>query len=248
MAGRSGARVGTRPRRPGGPSHRPHADGRGQLPAQPDRVPARAEFIHELSALSDRRDFVVFSDEVYRGLELDSRDRLPAFVDVNERAVSLGVMSKTYGLAGLRIGWVATRDDRLFRELAAFKDYTTICNGAPSEFLATLALRNAGTIAQRNLRIIGDNLDRLDGFFGSHQGLFHWDRPKADPSRSRGCCEAWSTDSAPTWWRRQESCSCRGPSTGTDPTRSESALVAGTCRRRSRSWRSTWGRHGAGDR
>jgi len=137
------------------------------------------EFIHELSALSDRRDFVVFSDEVYRGLELDRRDRLPAFVDVNERAVSLGVMSKTYGLAGLRIGWIATRDDHLFRELAAFKDYTTICNSAPSEFLATLALRNAETIVERNLHIIGDNLDRLDRFFESHGELFKWYRPKA---------------------------------------------------------------------
>jgi aspartate/methionine/tyrosine aminotransferase len=156
------------------------------------------EFIHELSALSDRRDFVVFSDEVYRGLEFDRCDRLPAFVEVNERAVSLGVMSKTYGLAGLRIGWIATRDDHLFRELAAFKDYTTICNSAPSEFLATLALRNAETIAARNLRIIGDNLDRLDGFFASHQGLFHWYRPKAGsiafPRLLRGTVDEFCAD------------------------------------------------------
>ena len=156
------------------------------------------EFIRELSALSDRRDFVVFSDEVYRGLELDCRDRLPAFVEVNERAVSLGVMSKTYGLAGLRVGWIATRDDRLFRELAAFKDYTTICNSAPSEFLATLALRNAEMIAERNLRIIGDNLDRLDGFFGSHEGLFRWYRPKAGsiafPRLLRGTVDGFCAD------------------------------------------------------
>ena len=145
--------MGTRPRRPGEPSHRSHAGGRGQLPTQPDRDLPPAEFVSELSSLSDRHGFIIFSDEVYRGLELDPCDRLPAFADVNERAVSLGVMSKTYGLAGLRIGWLATRDDGLFRELAAFKDYTTICNSAPSEFLATLALRNAEAIVERNLRI-----------------------------------------------------------------------------------------------
>ena len=129
--------------------------------------------------LSDKHGFVVFSDEVYRGLELDRSDRLPALTDLNDRAVSLGVMSKTYGLAGLRIGWIATRNAELFRKLAAFKDYTTICNSAPSEFLATLALRQAEAIVKRNLQIISGNLNLLDQFFGSHAELFDWYRPKA---------------------------------------------------------------------
>jgi aspartate/methionine/tyrosine aminotransferase len=98
---------------------------------------------------------------------------------MNDRAVSISVMSKTYGLAGLRIGWIATRNGRLFGELAAFKDYTTICNSAPSEFLATLALRKAQVIVKRNLQIIRKNLDLLDVFFESQADLFKWDRPKA---------------------------------------------------------------------
>jgi len=149
------------------------------FPHNPTGYLPTLEFARGLSALSDRHGFVVFSDEVYRGLELDSSDRLPAFADLNERAVSLGVMSKTYGLAGLRIGWLVTRDDTLLGELASFKDYTTICNSAPSEFLATLALRNAGPVVERNLRIIRDNLDRLDGFFFANEERFGWHRPKA---------------------------------------------------------------------
>ncbi|MEJ2040497.1 MAG: aminotransferase class I/II-fold pyridoxal phosphate-dependent enzyme [Desulfosarcinaceae bacterium] len=137
------------------------------------------DFVRELSTLSERQGFRIFSDEVYRGLELDPSHRLPALADMNERAVSLGVMSKTYGLAGLRIGWIATRDHGLLSRLAAFKDYTTICNSAPSEFLATLALRNAGAIVERNLNIIRENLDGLDAFFQSHADLFDWYRPKA---------------------------------------------------------------------
>ncbi len=157
-----------------------------------------SEFMHELSVLSERHGFVIFSDEVYRGLELDRTDRLPAFADVNDRAVSLGVMSKTYGLAGLRIGWIATRNDQLFRELAAFKDYTTICNSAPSEFLATLALRHAEAIVERNLQIIRGNLNRLDLFFGAHAELFAWHRPKAGsiafPMLLRGTVDAFCAD------------------------------------------------------
>ena len=141
-------------------------------------LPAK-DFVRELSNLSERRGFTLFSDEVYRGLELDPNDRLPALAEINEQAVSLGVMSKTYGLAGLRIGWIATQDGRLLSELAAFKDYTTICSSAPSEFLAALALRHAETIAERNRRIIRANLDRLDRFFESNSDRFTWHRPRA---------------------------------------------------------------------
>ena len=168
------------------------------FPHNPTGFLPTAEFFHELSALSDQHGFIVFSDEVYRGLELDLSDRLPAFTDINDRAVSLGVMSKAYGLAGLRIGWISTRDEALLSKLAAFKDYTTICNSAPSEFLAALALRHADVIVERNLRIIRGNLDRLDAFFHSHVDLFSWDRPKAGsiafPLLLRGAIDEFCAD------------------------------------------------------
>jgi aspartate/methionine/tyrosine aminotransferase len=156
------------------------------------------EFLHALSALSEQHGFILFSDEVYRGLELDPSDRLPAAADINDRAVSLGVMSKTFGLAGLRIGWVATRNTRIFNDMAAFKDYTTICSSAPSEFLATIALQNAGKIAHRNIRIIHNNLDHLDRFFSGHADLFQWHRPKAGsvafPVLREGTVDDFCTD------------------------------------------------------
>ncbi len=121
----------------------------------------------------------LFSDEVYRGLEYNPADRLPAACDLYEKAVSLGVMSKTYGLPGLRIGWVATRDRAIYEQMAGFKDYTTICNSAPSEFLATLALRHHESLAQRNLDIILSNLALLNPFFERYQSVFNWQAPKA---------------------------------------------------------------------
>jgi aspartate/methionine/tyrosine aminotransferase len=151
------------------------------FPHNPTGFLPTAEFVTELSRLSDERGFVVFSDEVYRGLEYDSGHRVPAFADLNERAVSLGVMSKTYGLAGLRIGWIATRNEELFHAAAAFKDYTTICNSAPSEFLATLALRHRDIIVERNVGIIRQNLSALTSFFNRHTKEFVWQAPKAGP-------------------------------------------------------------------
>ncbi len=127
------------------------------------------------------RNILLFSDEVYRELEHDPKNRLPAACDLDPNFISLGVMSKTYGLAGLRIGWVATRNETIYQKMAALKDYTTICNSAPSEFLAELALRHRGRLAARNLSIIRHNLALLDDFFSRHSDQFSWVRPQAGP-------------------------------------------------------------------
>ena len=132
-----------------------------------------------LNTLCLERGILLFSDEVYRELEYDPAERLPAACDINPMAVSLGVMSKTYGLAGLRIGWIATRNEEVYRKMAALKDYTTICSSAPSEYLSELALRHREQLAGRNLDIIRGNLALLDEFFSSHPDRFDWVRPKA---------------------------------------------------------------------
>jgi aspartate/methionine/tyrosine aminotransferase len=135
----------------------------------------------DLNELAQERGILLFSDEVYRELEYDPKDQLPSACDINPSAVSLGVMSKTYGLAGLRIGWIATHNSAVITQMAALKDYTTICNSAPSEYLSELALRHRSQISGRNLQIIQDNLSLLDAFFAAHVGRFEWVRPKAGP-------------------------------------------------------------------
>jgi aspartate/methionine/tyrosine aminotransferase len=133
----------------------------------------------ELNRLSQERGFWLFSDEVYRESEYDPAMRLPAACDINPLAVSLGVVSKTYGLPGLRIGWVATQNPQFLESMAAFKDYTTICNSAPSELLAEIALQHREELADRNLRILRHNLGLLDEFFTRRGDRFIWVRPGA---------------------------------------------------------------------
>ncbi|HKX29921.1 MAG TPA: aminotransferase class I/II-fold pyridoxal phosphate-dependent enzyme [Blastocatellia bacterium] len=137
--------------------------------------------LRTVDQIVQERDLILFSDEVYRECEYSMADRLPAGCDLNEKAVSLGVLSKTYGLPGLRIGWVATRNAELLARMTSVKDYTTICNSAPSEFLAELALRHRERIAQRNLDLVVNNLIILDAFFDRYSERFAWVRPKAGP-------------------------------------------------------------------
>jgi aspartate/methionine/tyrosine aminotransferase len=111
----------------------------------------------ELAARCEARGITLFSDEVYRGLEHDGPS-LPAAATLGQRTVSLGVMSKAYGLAGIRIGWLATRDRTVLARVAALKDYTTICNAAPSELLAVMGLRAHTRLVARSRGIIAGNL------------------------------------------------------------------------------------------
>jgi aspartate/methionine/tyrosine aminotransferase len=134
-----------------------------------------------VAELAAERGLVLFSDEVYRELEHDPGDRLPAACDLLSRGVSLGSISKSYGLPGLRLGWLVTRDRDLRERLLALKDYTTICSSAPSEVLTALALRHRDRLLQRNLELVARNLVLLEDFFGRHAGSFQWVRPTAGP-------------------------------------------------------------------
>ena len=121
----------------------------------------------------------LFSDEMYRGLEFDAAARLSPGCDLYERAITLCGLSKTYGLAGLRVGWLALQDAALKERILTWKDYTTICSSAPSEALAQIALGIGETLAARNVQIIGDNLARAEPFFARWKDIFRWNRPQA---------------------------------------------------------------------
>jgi aspartate/methionine/tyrosine aminotransferase len=115
---------------------------------------------------------------MYWLLEIDASVRLPSAVDLSDHAVVLFGLSKSFGLAGVRIGWLVSRDRRVHAQLAAWRDYTTICNSAPSEILALIALRAKETILARHRERIERNLAVLDDFFGRLRGLFSWVRPR----------------------------------------------------------------------
>jgi aspartate/methionine/tyrosine aminotransferase len=147
------------------------------LPNNPTGFAPDPAVFAELVALCDERGIRLFSDEVYRGLERDPARTLPQAADLSEHAVSLNVMSKAYGLPGLRVGWIACRDRALLGRLERAKHYTSICNAGPTEFLAALALRNAERIRARNRAIIAANLPLFDAFFAAHGDLFEWAPP-----------------------------------------------------------------------
>ncbi len=140
-------------------------------------IPSAATF-DAVAEIAAEAGATLLSDEVYRFLEQDPADRLPAGADIGRHGVSVGVMSKSFALAGLRIGWLATHDARLLDAAARFKDYTTITNSGPAEILALVALRARDRVLARSRAITDPNLALFDAFLERRAADFSWVRPR----------------------------------------------------------------------
>jgi aspartate/methionine/tyrosine aminotransferase len=139
-------------------------------------VPSPAEF-EQLISFARKHDLWLFCDEIYRGLEWDAA--IASAAELYEKSIVLGGLSKTYGLPGLRAGWLVVRDAEIRAELINWKHYTTICPAAPTEFLAAKALSIRFELANRSKAIIQQNLSLCREFFTRFGDLFTWRAPQA---------------------------------------------------------------------
>ena len=147
------------------------------FPNNPTGAIPTQETMNALLDLCRENDLWLFSDEVYRGLETDPSRRVQQIADSYEKGLSLNVMSKAYGLPGLRIGWIACRDRELLARMERYKHYLSICNSGPSELLATIALKSRKAILERNVALIRKNIVAARHFFDAHRDLFEFEAP-----------------------------------------------------------------------
>ena len=127
--------------------------------------------IRRLCEICKKHDIYLFADEVYKGLEMDGEKR-DWMADHYDRCVSLGVMSKAYGLAGLRVGWLASKDTEMLNKVVKFKHFMSICDSAPSEFLSKVALKHSDELLDRSRSLIEENIKLADQFFDKYDYLF----------------------------------------------------------------------------
>eukprot|EP00793_Prasinoderma_coloniale_P003597 PRCOL_00002971-RA len=135
-----------------------------------------------VAAVANGAGAAVFSDEMYRGVEHGGRGTLPSFadIDVERSSLCLGGLSKTYGLPGLRMGWIATRDRKLMTRMRELRDFTTICSPGPSEVLALAAVRAAPELQGRVKARVAQNVAIADEFFAERENIFAWAKDGAD--------------------------------------------------------------------
>ena len=142
------------------------------FPHNPTGASIDRDQLAQLVGLARERGLYLFSDEAYRGLERRPEDRLPQVADLYERGLSLGVVSKAFGLPGLRIGWIACQDRELLGRMERLKHYLSICNSAPSEILALVAVQARDRLWARNALLVDRNLRLAEPFFARWGSLF----------------------------------------------------------------------------
>lgn len=120
----------------------------------------------------------IFSDEMYRFLNHDGVS-LPSACDLYENAISLWGTAKTFGLAGLRLGWLTSKNKEILKKVERFKDYLSICNAAPSEILAGIALNNIDKFVNPNLDKIKSNILAFEQFQLRNEGFCDFLKPNS---------------------------------------------------------------------
>ncbi|WP_422487306.1 aminotransferase [Gudongella sp. DL1XJH-153] len=113
-------------------------------------------------------DAYILCDEVYRGLNQDGSYQ-KSIVELYDKGIGTSSMSKVFSLAGLRLGWIATRNKDLMERFFSHRDYSIISCGMIDEVFGALALENKDKILQRNRSIIIENLQILDDWIKAHE-------------------------------------------------------------------------------
>lgn len=129
-------------------------------------------------SLCEKFKIRLISDEVYRGIVYRPGDSVSPAADLSPYAVSIGDLTKPFGLGGLRVGWLASRDQELLEKCSIWRDYTTMCCSAPGEFLAALALEHRDAIMAKKIALAGNNLSLLAGFIEENSDVLEWVMPR----------------------------------------------------------------------
>ena len=135
--------------------------------------------LEEIVKIARKHNITVFSDEMYHKLVSDDCEELPPICDIYEKGISLWGTSKTFGLAGLRTGWLVTQDTGFISKVVSFKDYLSICNSAPSEVLSLIALNNIDKFLQPNSKKIKKNIALFKEFVENNPIISSFVPPKA---------------------------------------------------------------------
>ena len=139
-----------------------------------------------LIKVAEEHNLIILSDEVYRPLfhSISPGDPSwpPSILSMSySKTIATGSLSKAYSLAGIRVGWIASRSSEVVEACAQARDYTTISVSQLDDQIATYALSPAciHSLLHRNLQLARRNLELLDKFVESHRWACEWVRPVA---------------------------------------------------------------------
>ena len=146
-------------------------------PNNPTGALIERPMLEEIAQIARNVGAYVLCDEVYRGTGQSGDGMTPSIVDVYEKGIATGGMSKAYSLAGLRVGWIVAPAN-VTDQVLIHRDYDTISVGMLNDHFAAMALENKDALLARSHRITRDNLAVLDAWVAG-QPRVSWVKPRA---------------------------------------------------------------------
>lgn len=135
--------------------------------------------LHQIISLCEKYDCWLLSDEVFRGLEHEENKRLPSVADIYPKGISIGVLSKSFALPAIRLGWIASQNNWLKQRLIEIKGYLSICNSLIDSIISEKVIKQHQKIWQRNRKIILANKLILNEYMANHSEYFSYPEPQA---------------------------------------------------------------------
>jgi aspartate/methionine/tyrosine aminotransferase len=155
-------------------------------PNNPTGAVLNKTFLQELIDVAAEKNITILADEVYRPIfhsfsPIDN-DFPPSLVSMGYKNVIVtGSMSKAYSLAGIRVGWIASRNPELIERIASARHYTTISVSQFDEQIAAFALHSSTVhnLLARNIQLAKTNLALLERFMIKNEDECEWVKPLA---------------------------------------------------------------------
>lgn len=149
------------------------------FPHNPTGFNPSQDDLNKILEIANHHGVRIFSDEIYRGLEYEPGTRISSIADLSDRAVIMCGASKSFGLPGLRFGWLVIKEPQLYKELLNLKSYTSMCSPQTLEYLGLMAIRGASQLIERNLKIVKENILIAESFFKEWKEHLNWLKPLA---------------------------------------------------------------------
>ncbi len=148
------------------------------VPHNPTGAVLSGEELRTIISWAEERDFWVICDEVYHDMILEP-DVLPEKArSYSTKAISIGSFSKSFGLSGLRLGWIAA-PQWVVERCWSWKDYTSISISPLNDYLASFALEHKEGVFKRNIPLALKNREFLMDWFAKHADVLEFVPPKA---------------------------------------------------------------------
>lgn len=148
-------------------------------PHNPTGVVWDDSILAEITEICRKNDTYLFCDEVYRPLYHSVESPPKSIIHFGyEKAISTGSVSKAFSFAGLRVGWIASRDKKLIKALLSKRDYNTISVSTVDDILASFVLENYKVLLKRNYELCKTNLKLVEQFVEESEGRILWAKPQ----------------------------------------------------------------------